>query len=135
MLAGWGTSRAGRPGSGSAERPPRVFHDGPPDWRASPRKESTLRVEELMTSPVHTAAPDSSLKEMARFLVERGVGCVPIVDAAGALIGIVTEADLMQLELHRDPRRHLRPDRDEPFTPPPTTAGEIMTTPVVAVPV
>jgi CBS domain-containing protein len=94
-----------------------------------------LRVEELMTSPVHTAAPDSSLKEMARFLVQRGMGCVPIVDHAGSLIGIVTEADLMQLELHRDPRRHMRPDRDEPSTPPPTTAGEIMTTPVVAVPV
>ena len=94
-----------------------------------------MRVEELMTSPVHTAAPDSSLKELARTLVERGMGCVPIVDAAGALIGIVTEADLMRLELHRDPRRHLRPDRDERSSPPPATAAEIMTTPVVAVPV
>lgn len=94
-----------------------------------------MRVEELMTSPVHTAGPDSSLKELARFLVQRGMGCVPIVDAAGALIGIVTEADLMQLELHRDPRRHMRPDREEGSSPPPTTAAEIMTTPVVAVPV
>jgi CBS domain-containing protein len=93
-----------------------------------------VRVDEVMTSPVHTVPPDLSPKQVSRFLVDYRVGCAPVVDATGALIGIVTEADLMQLELHRDPTRHQRRERAEPDLPP-ASIGQMMTTEVLAVPV
>jgi CBS domain-containing protein len=94
-----------------------------------------VRVDALMTSPVHTVRPEDTPKQVARCLVEHGWGCAPVVDATGALIGIVTEADLMRLELHRDPTRQKRRDRVEWTDPPPAEISEIMTTKVFAVPV
>ena len=89
-----------------------------------------------MTSPVQTVRPEDTPKQVARFLVDHGWGGAPVVDAeTGALIGIVTEADLMRLELHRDPTRHKRRDHVEGTDPPPATIGEIMTLKVFAVPV
>jgi CBS domain-containing protein len=46
-----------------------------------------------MTSPVVTAAPDATVEEVARLMVERNVGSVVITDAAGSPVGIVTETD------------------------------------------
>ena len=94
-----------------------------------------MRVDELMTSPVYSVRPGLSPKQVSRFLVEHGLGCAPVVDATGAVIGIVTEADLMRLQLHRDPTRHQRRDRRDETAPPPPTIGELMTSEVVAVPV
>ena len=94
-----------------------------------------MRVDELMTSPVYSVRPGLSPKHVSRFLVEHGVGCAPVVDATGKLIGMVTEADLMRLALHPDPTRHQRRDRGDETAPPPPTIGELMTSEVVAVPV
>jgi CBS domain-containing protein len=57
-----------------------------------------MRTRDIMTSPVVTVTPDTSLKDVARILVERGINSVPVVDAAGRLCGIVSEADLLALE-------------------------------------
>ncbi|MGH8722595.1 MAG: CBS domain-containing protein, partial [Burkholderiales bacterium] len=47
-----------------------------------------------MTSPVLTVGPDTQVKEIAALLFERRISAVPVVDA-GALVGIVSEADLL----------------------------------------
>ena len=47
------------------------------------------------SSPVTTAAPDTPAPELARELVESRIGCLPVVDADGRLIGIVTQTDLL----------------------------------------
>jgi CBS domain-containing protein len=57
-----------------------------------------MRTRDIMTSPVVTVTPDTSLKDVARILVERGINAVPVVDVAGRLCGIVSEADLLALE-------------------------------------
>jgi CBS domain-containing protein len=51
-----------------------------------------------MTSPVVTVTPDTSLKDVAALLVERGINAVPVVDAGDRLCGIVSEANLLALE-------------------------------------
>jgi CBS domain-containing protein len=94
-----------------------------------------MRVDELMTSPVHTVRADLSPKQASQFLVEHRVGCAPVVEPTGELIGIVTEADLMRLELHRDPTRHQRREPVEHAAPPPARIAEMMTSEVLAVPV
>jgi CBS domain-containing protein len=53
-----------------------------------------VTVGDIMGHPVVTAREDATLAEVARLMLERGIGCVPLVDARGTLTGVVTEADL-----------------------------------------
>lgn len=52
------------------------------------------RVEELMSEDLTTIAPDAPVEEAASLLVVKRIGCLPVV-ADGALVGIVTETDLL----------------------------------------
>jgi CBS domain-containing protein len=92
-----------------------------------------VRVVEIMSSPVVTMGPEDSLKDAARLLVERDVSAAPVLDDKGNLVGMVSEADVMQLELHEDPRRHLRPSSDDIGLVPQRVA-EVMTRDVLVVP-
>jgi CBS domain-containing protein len=65
-----------------------------------------MRSSEIMTTPVVTVRPNLALKEVAAVLVEHRINGVPVVDASGNLVGIVTEGDLLRLEAEPDPRRH-----------------------------
>jgi CBS domain-containing protein len=51
-------------------------------------------VESCMTAPALTLSDDASLEECARLMAGQQVRRVPIVDANGALCGIVAQADL-----------------------------------------
>lgn len=60
-----------------------------------------LRVEartagEAMNAPASTIAPDDEVAEAARIMTEHGFNRLPVVDAAGELVGIVTRADLVR---------------------------------------
>jgi CBS domain-containing protein len=89
-----------------------------------------VRVREVMSSPVVTVASGMRLKEVAGLLVGRGIGAVPVVDG-GELVGIISEADLLPLELAPDPRAHLASLADLPVDVP-RVAAEAMTREVVA---
>jgi predicted transcriptional regulator len=54
-----------------------------------------MKVRELMRSPAVTATRSASIGQVARQLVEHGVSGLPVTDERGALIGIVTESDLV----------------------------------------
>lgn len=92
-----------------------------------------MRVSEIMSHPVVTVTPTESLKDVARLLVERDISAAPVLDEGGGLVGMVSEADVMQLELHEDPRRHLRPV-SHPVGGSPQHVADVMTTDVLAVP-
>jgi CBS domain-containing protein len=64
-----------------------------------------------MSNPVITVSPDKRLKEVAELLVTHRISAVPVVED-GELVGIVSEADLVPLELAPDPRAHLAPLAD-----------------------
>lgn len=53
-----------------------------------------MNASDIMTSPVLTVRPDTQVKEIAALLFERRISAVPVVDG-GALVGIVSEADLL----------------------------------------
>ena len=55
---------------------------------------SMLRVKEVMANEVLTIAPDTPLPVAARTMVERKVGCLPVVDGE-RLVGILTEGDFV----------------------------------------
>jgi len=91
-----------------------------------------VRVREVMSSPVVTVPPDMPLKEVAKLLVTHGISAVPVVDA-GELVGLLSEADLVPLELVPDPRAHLAP-LPEASQPALRIASEAMTREVIALP-
>ncbi|BBK30501.1 BON domain-containing protein [Stella humosa] len=55
-----------------------------------------MRARDVMTTTVHTVAPETSIAGIARLLVDRRIGAAPVVDAGGQLVGIVSESDLMR---------------------------------------
>jgi len=60
-----------------------------------------LVVKEVMTSQVVTVAPDAPLSDAARTMVERKIGCLPVVDG-DKLVGILTESDFVALLARRE---------------------------------
>ena len=91
-----------------------------------------MRVREVMSSPVVCVPPDLPVKEVADLLVNHRISAVPVVDH-GELVGIVSEADLVPLELAPDPRAHLTPPADAPVRLP-NVVAEAMTGEVIALP-
>ncbi|WP_237215681.1 CBS domain-containing protein [Falsiroseomonas oryziterrae] len=57
---------------------------------------TNLRARDLMTPDVVTVPPETPVLAMARLLAERGISAVPVVDANGTAVGVVTEADLIR---------------------------------------
>jgi len=57
---------------------------------------ATLAVKEVMTTDVVTATPEMTLAEAARRMLERKIGCLPVL-AGRRLVGIITESDFVAL--------------------------------------
>ena len=53
-------------------------------------------VRETMTKDVISVGPDIPLAEAARIMIERQIGCLPVVKGEGRLLGLVTETDLLR---------------------------------------
>jgi acetoin utilization protein AcuB len=56
---------------------------------------ANLHVSEVMTSPPLTVTEDTPLEEAARILVEKKIGCLPVV-RNGTLVGMITETDFFE---------------------------------------
>lgn len=54
-----------------------------------------MKAKDIMTSPVVTVAPETTVQEVAALLYERRIGAVPVMQE-GRLAGIVSEADLLR---------------------------------------
>ncbi|MED7826319.1 CBS domain-containing protein [Streptomyces chiangmaiensis] len=65
-------------------------------------KADALTAEELMTSPVVTVHPDSTLAQAARIMAQRKIKRIPVVNGEGLLEGIVSRADLLKVFLRPD---------------------------------
>jgi CBS domain-containing protein len=56
----------------------------------------TASVGSVMTAKVVMAKPDDAVKDIAAVLVKKKIKRVPIVDADGKLLGVVSRADVLQ---------------------------------------
>lgn len=54
-----------------------------------------MKARDIMTSPVITVAPETTVKAVAALLFERRIGALPVVQD-GRLVGIVSETDLLR---------------------------------------
>ncbi|MFL6145029.1 MAG: CBS domain-containing protein [Labedaea sp.] len=88
-----------------------------------------------MATDVVTVDTEASFKDIVRLLDEHDVSALPVVDAGGKVIGIVSNADLLPKQAAQEPsdshsfmarfKRHRDDERAEP-----TTAGKLMSHPV-----
>jgi CBS domain-containing protein len=76
--------------------------------------QSAPPVRDIMNNDVATTTPDRAVLDFARELLDRGLSSMPVVDAEGTLVGMVSEYDVIS---KRGP-----------------TVGEIMSRGVISVP-
>ena len=55
-----------------------------------------MRAHQIMTRSVITIAPDATILEAAKTMLQHHVSGLPVVDAAGSLVGIVSEGDFIR---------------------------------------
>ena len=55
-----------------------------------------MKAGEVMSPRVITVASDATIADAARIMLEHGISGLPVVDAAGTLVGIVTEGDFLR---------------------------------------
>ena len=55
-----------------------------------------MKARELMSSPAITVGPEAKVQDVARTMREAQISGVPVVDAAGALLGVITELSLIE---------------------------------------
>jgi CBS domain-containing protein len=55
-----------------------------------------VAVKEAMSAEIQTTAPDTLVADAARLMIERKIGCLPVIES-GRLVGIVTETDFVRL--------------------------------------
>ncbi len=55
-----------------------------------------MQARELMSHPAITVGPEAKVQEVARTMREAHISGVPVVDADGTLLGIITELSLIE---------------------------------------
>jgi acetoin utilization protein AcuB len=55
----------------------------------------TELVKNVMRKRVITVSPDTPIKEAARLMAEKKIGCVPVI-SEGALVGLVTTTNILR---------------------------------------
>lgn len=83
-----------------------------------------MQVLDLMTTEVFKVSPATPIKEAAQLMFRHRVSGLPVVEEDGTLVGIITEADFLRLEVARG-------EADDPI--PVEEVAEIMTRGVVTI--
>jgi len=54
-----------------------------------------MKVKEIMATEVVSVGPETKVNEIARLMLERQISGVPVTDDSNAVVGIVTELDMI----------------------------------------
>ena len=60
----------------------------------------SVEIRTVMSSPPIVIGPAASIARAACLMADHKIGCLPVVDAGGALVGMVTETDLLLYMAH-----------------------------------
>jgi len=65
-----------------------------------------MQAKDIMTTNVITVSPEATVDDAVRLLLDHNISAVPVVDAKGSLLGLVSEGDLIRRVRGSDgPRR------------------------------
>ena len=76
-----------------------IYYHGLREYRQQFNKLAAVDAQQIMTSEVVTAAPDTEVREIAKKMRDQHIKRVPIVDAGGKLVGIVRRQDIVRMLL------------------------------------
>src|SRR4051794_26147830 len=94
-----------------------------------------MRAKDIMTTPVQTIRQDARIEKAAELLAARSVTALPVVDADGALVGMISESDLLWHRVPSDPTAHAWRHLEDPPPRRPVTVHQAMSAhPVTATP-
>ena len=70
----------------------------------------TVAMEAAMNTNVITTTPQTPLREAARTMFKRRIGCLVVVEGGRGIAGILAESDFVKLaaEVHRDEQKEDR---------------------------
>ncbi len=111
---------------------------------ATPPRALRLVARDIMTAPVITALPETTVRDLAALMTAHRISGIPIVTAEQELVGIATEGDLLYKEIQprpqepsalvrRLPLRAVVEAREQARRAEGTRAFEVMTSPVLTV--
>jgi CBS domain-containing protein len=100
--------------------------------RETRSQSEVVKVTEIMSRPVITVTPDTSIKEAAQLLVAHGISALPVLGDKRELVGIVSEADLVPMQTRPDPRTQATPLAPTAGTTP-RVVSDVMTKRVLSV--
>lgn len=66
------------------------------NWRENKEFLDSIKVSEVMTKNVTTVSPDTTVEEAAKIMIDKKVGCLPVVKDRNKLLGLITETDVLQ---------------------------------------
>ena len=104
-----------------------------------------MNARELMSPDTATIAPDTPLREAAKALLRHQISAIPVVDGGGAIVGMVSEGDLVgRKKTERETRSEwwlqrlaegetLNTEFLEHLQSPLAVASEVMSSPVITV--
>jgi CBS domain-containing protein len=110
-----------------------------------PENGRAMQARDIMTTEIVAVTPATPLNEVARVLLDHGISAVPVVDASGGVVGMVSEGDLIgRDDAEREARRdwwlalmaegtELNPDILANSRSAERSARDIMSAPVVTV--
>jgi CBS domain-containing protein len=55
-----------------------------------------MRAHQIMTRPVFTATPDTTMVEAANLMLQKHISGLPVIDASGKLVGMLSEGDFVR---------------------------------------
>ncbi len=92
-------------------------------------------VREVMTRSVVTASPETSFRDLAASMSEHRISALPVVEADGRLVGVVSEADLLRKEEYQDDPAAGRPPHghDRRVRAAGLTARDVMSSPAITI--
>ena len=73
-----------------------------------------MRAKDVMSSPAFTVAQTAPVESAVELITAKAVTALPVVDAEGQLVGVVSESDLLWHRVPADPTAHMLrlPDTD-----------------------
>lgn len=64
--------------------------------RPAVAKEGEMKAADIMARPVVSVTPETAVAEAARLMLNHRVSGLPVLDRSGALVGIISEGDLLR---------------------------------------
>jgi CBS domain-containing protein len=62
----------------------------------------TVAIREVMKTDLITVDPEADVREAGRVMLERKIGCLPVVEG-GRMVGLITETDILRHYVGKDP--------------------------------